>query len=644
MTANELLAQARLARERGDAGTAERLYSRVLEVERTLPALYGAGTLLLDLGRYPEALPLLKEAAGIAESVAVMTALSLCLAALGQWDAARSNADALLRVPASSSHEWLLAGQALVRLDMDTHAEAALRKAIARGDRSRICLYGLGFVLHRQGRWSEALQYYADALAIGGDDPGLLSNMAMCEQRLHRYGRASGLLERAVALSPEDLSILSRLVEVSAMRCAFDDERRYTAALDVALRSHRAHGRADPLVATYALISDEAGRRVFDMVADAAMAAKPPSPVGRVRAKGGGGRLRIGYLSSDFCGHAVGRLVAGYIGEHDRERVHVHAYSLRRSGDEVAAAIRKATETFRDLDGLSAATIADTIRGDGIDLLVDLNGYTYGARPEVMAARPARRQVSYLGLIHDHRAPWLDGVLLDEVLAPRQVRAAFMNEVINVPGTMFPPASGIGPGQGGGWTRADAGITEQCFLMCSFANAYKIDRQVLRSWVEIMRQVEDGVLMLYAEAEARVALDAAWVALGGPRERLLWVPRTSIGEYLARLRASDLMLDTFRYGGGATSVDAIMQGLPILTLEGVTPVSRMGASLNRFLGMDALVATDPADYVRRAVDVARSGKALRPRVEKAVDQSGFRQGRRIAAALENIASRWAVND
>ena len=310
----------------------------------------------------------------------------------------------------------------------------------------------------------------------------------------------------------------------------------------------------------------------------------------------------------------------------------------------MAAAIRTATETFRDLDGLSAATIADIIRGDGIDLLVDLNGYTYGGRPEVMAARPARRQMSYLGLIHDHRAPWLDGVLLDEVVVPPQVRGGFMNEVVNVPGTMFPPASGIGPNQDVGWSRADAGIPERSFLMCSFANAYKVDRQVLHSWVEIMRQVEDGVLMLYAEAEARVALEAAWVALGGPRERLLWVPRISTGEYLARLRASDLMLDTFRYGGGATSVDAIMQGLPILTLEGATPVSRMGASLNRFLGLSALVAKGPADYVRRAVDVARSGKALRPCVEKAVDQSGFRQGRRIAAALENIASRWAVND
>lgn len=611
---------------------------------RSQAALYHAGTLLMESGRHQEALPLLKEADGMAESVSVRTALCLCLAALGQWDAARSTADALLGIPASSHRDWLLAGQALVRLDMDTHAEAALRKAIACGDRSRLCLYGLGFVLHRQGRWSEALQYYGDALAQGADDPGLLSNMAMCEQRLHRYGRASELLERGIALSPGDVSILSRLVEISAMRCAFDEERRHAAALDEALRSQAPRGRADPLVATYAPISAEAGRRVFDMAASAAISARPPTPVGRARRIGGGDRLRIGYLSSDFCGHAVGRLFAGYVGEHDRERTHVHAYSLRRSGDEVAATIRARTETFRDLDGLSAAMIADTIRRDGIDLLVDLNGYTYGARPEVMAARPARRQVSYLGLIHDHRAPWLDGVLLDDVVAPPRVRDGFMNEVIGIPGTMFPPASGIGPDQDGGWSRADAGIAERSFLMCSFANAYKIDRQVLRAWVEILRQVEDGVLMLYAEAEARRALEAAWAALGGPRGRLLWVPRTSTGEYLARLRGSDLMLDTFRYGGGATSVDAIMQGLPILTLEGTTPVSRMGASLNRFLGMDELVATDPADYVRRAVDVARSGKAVRPRVEEAVDQSGFRQGRRIAAALEGIASRWAGND
>lgn len=645
MTPDDLLARAGHARARGEAGSAERLYLQALAMERSQAALYGLGSLLLGLGRNQEALPLLREAAAISGSVAVTTALLLCLAALGQWSAARSRADALLQTGSNSARDWLQAGQALVRLNMDAQAEVALGRAIDCGDRSRLAFYGLGFVLHRQGRWAEALPYYDNALAQGGDDPGLLSNMAMCEQRLHRHGRAFALLERAVRLAPDDVSILSRLVEVSAMRCAFDEERKYASLLDEALRRDAPRGRPDPLVAMYAPISPDAARRVFDMAAGDALSASPPAPADRTRrVRRQAGRLRIGYLSADFCGHAVGRLFAGYVGDHDRERVHVHGYSLRRSDDEVASAIRARIETIRDLDGLSAAAIADAVRSDGLDLLVDLNGYTYGARPEVLAARPAPRQVSYLGLIHDHRAPWLDGVVLDDVIAPAETRAGFMNDVIALPGTMFPPACEAVPEpetQQEPWSRGSAGIPEASFLMCSFANAYKIDRQVLRCWAQIIQRVDGAVLMLYADAEAAPALEADWASQGGPRERLVCVPRTSAQEYMARLRASDLMLDTFRYGGGATSVDAIMQGLPILTMEGEAPVARMGTSLNRFLGMDALVAAGPADYVERAVAAAREGKALRVRVEEAVERSGFRQGRRIAEALEKLAARWA---
>ena len=640
MMVQDVLARAGRAMAGGDVASAERLYRQALAEDRSQAALYGLGTLFLETGRNSEALPLLREAADISASLPTAAALLSCLAALGEWDAVRVTADALLRMPSRSSAEWLLAGQVLVRLEMFTHAEAALKSAIACGERSRLGLYGLGFVLHRQGQWSEALQYYGMALELGGDDPGLLSNMAMCEQRLHRYGRAAALLQRANRRAPADLSILSRLVEVSAMRCAFDDERRYTVLLDEALRGAAARGLPDPLVATWASLSAEGRRRVFDLASQGARSAGPQGSKGEHRARRRDGRLRIGYLSSDFCGHAVGRLFAGYVGDHDRERVHVHAYSLRRAEDAVAKSIVGRTETFRDLEGQSAQRIADVIRGDGIDLLVDLNGYTFGGRPEVLAARPAPRQVGYLGLIDDHRAPWLDGIVLDQVVAPAPMRQAFMNKVIDLPGTMFPPALDLPPDDGS-WSRGEAGIADDAFLMCSFANAYKIDRQVLQSWAAILRQVENGVLLLYADGEAAAALQEAWAGLGGPRERLVVFPRSSSGEYLARLRACDLMLDTFRYGGGATSVDAIMQGLPILTLAGGAPVARMGASLNRFLGLDGLLAADPGDYVARAVAAAGSARALRARVAKAVEQSGFLGGRRIAAALEQLAFNWS---
>lgn len=638
MKPHDLLEEAERAQAIGEISRAEKLCRQAVALERSQEALFQLGILLLRSRRAAEALPLLQEAAGMSESLAIGAALVSCLGEVGQWEAAQSRADRLLRSRSSSAQEWLLAGQALVQVGMDAHAETALRKAIDHGGRSYLGLYGLGFVLHRQGRWTEALQAYKGALAQNGDDPGLWSNMAMCEQRLRRYGPASMLLKRAAELAPGDVSILSRLVEVSAMRCAFDDEQRYASQLDRVMSGGTFRGRCDPHVATYAPVSNTVFAHALDMAAGAALSAAEKIPARKHTARTSASRLRIGYLSSDFCDHAVGRLFAGFVGEHDQRHVHVHAYSVRAADDLVASTIRMRTETFRNLEGASAAMISDIIRDDGIDVLVDLNGYTSGGKPDVMASRPARVQFGYLGLVHDHRAPWLDGVILDRTVASRDMRRQFRNDVVDMPGTMFPPAYHDQSELEATWSRKELSIDEDAFLMCSFANAYKIDRQVVQSWAEISRRIPNSMLLLYADTEAATALEEAWVHYGGDRGRLVCVPRMPRTEYLARLRACDLMLDTFRYGGGSTAVDAIMQGLPILTLEGSSPVARMGASLNRFLGTDALIAAHPGDYVARAVAAAGSAAGLRSELGDAVVRSGFKDGRRVAAGLEMIAS------
>jgi len=637
VTHDELLGRAERARDGGDLVQAERLYRHALAKTRSQSVLYGLGTLLHAMGRAPEAQVLLQESAGIGDSVAVTTALLLCLADLGDWQEARAAAGMLVRLRCGSTDEWMFAGRALVRLKMYGLAAAAIEKALLQGGPAYLPLYGLGYALHMQGAWHSALEAYRRALALSpGEDVGLLTNMATCEQRLHHYASAAETLARALRAEPTSLLTLSKLVEVSAMRCAFDDERRYAEQLASRSGSLTVDSAIAPFLTLFAPLPEGVRRQVLDLAAARAGSGAGTPLKAKRSAAGPERRLRIGYVSSDICDHAVGRLFAGYVGAHDRKRVHVHAYSLRHSGDAVARRVAGEVETLRDLDGVSTVEIAETIRADGIDVLIDLNGFTHGGRPELMASRPAAVQISYLGFIHDHRAPWLDHVVMDRAVAPAGQRSAYLNSVIDIPGTMFPPASSDGC-EAAAWSRVEIGIEKDAFLMCVSANAYKIDRRVLRCWVEIAKRVKNGIVMLYADRDAAASLEKEWRALGGARSNLVVVPRASRQAYLAQLRGCDLMLDTFRYGGGASSVDAIMQGLPLLTLPGHDPVSRMGASLNAFIGMDSLIARDDVDYVLRAAALAEHREAVRAEVISAVSNSGFLDGTRIAVALERSA-------
>lgn len=601
---------------------------------RSYTTLYPLAGFLIETHRPADALPLLQELAS-AGAVDVTVALVTCLARLERWDDARGQADALKQSQESRSDVWLSAGRSLVGLAMYPEAEFALKRAVACGDASYLCMYGLGYVVHRQTRWQEALDYYVRASRLK-QDPGLLSNIAMCQRRLQRYREAGKTLARVLDLLPDDISTLSQLVEVSAMGCAFDEEALYAARLDTALLGKASVGTVEPHVATYAPLSDEARGRALAMASQRFVAARSNSGVPGEARRRKDGRVRIGYLSSDFCNHAVGRLFAGYVGDHDRRHVHVHAYSLRQSNDLVARAIRARTETVRELCGYSAEAVEDAIRSDGIDLLIDLNGFTDGAMPEVLASRPAPRQLSYLGFIHDHQAPWIDGIVMDSHVAPLPLRSEMKNRILDVPGTMFPPAYHHASELDGCWSREDVGVGSREFLMCSFANAYKIDRRVLRSWVSITRNISRSVLLLYAGDEAGSALEEAWVSMGGARSQLRIVDRMSTPAFIARLRACDLMLDTFRYSGGATSVEAVMQGLPVLTLGGGSPVSRLSASLNHFVGMDELVASSECDYVCRAIRFAEAGGTMKSRFSTAVGRARFADGRRIASAIEQF--------
>jgi predicted O-linked N-acetylglucosamine transferase (SPINDLY family) len=289
----------------------------------------------------------------------------------------------------------------------------------------------------------------------------------------------------------------------------------------------------------------------------------------------------------------------------------VFAYSFGPDdGSSYRRRIAAECEHFCDVAGLAVNDLARRIHADGIQVLIDLMGYTGVHRIGALALRPAPLQVSYLGMLGTTGADFIDYLITDPVATPPALAEFFTEKFVTLPHSYLvtDPRPEVGRRLG----RAGYGLPEEAFVFCSFNNAYKIEPEGFGVWMNILTQVPGGVLWLYAPGpavEANLRREAA--ARGVNPERLRFAPLVPRAEHLARHEAADLFLDTWRYNAAATASLALGMGLPVLTCPGQTLASRVGASLLTAVGLPELIAPDLEAYERLAVRLARQPDALR---------------------------------
>lgn len=333
-----------------------------------------------------------------------------------------------------------------------------------------------------------------------------------------------------------------------------------------------------------------------------------------------GRRLRIGFLSPDFRAHPVGDSHWRQFALHDRSRFEVVAYSLFDAGPSQALErIRAACDEFVDLSRLLSEAAAQRIAAEGIDILVDLSGYTQHTRPEILAARPAPLQLQHMGTPGSSGARFIDYRLTDRLVSPPEHEGEWPEKFAWLPHTLWlaDDTQVIGPTP----TRSDCGLPDDGFVFCCFNTHQKLEPESFTCWMRLLAGVTGSVLWLAEGSEAsRRNLCAAAFSQGIEPTRLVFAPRMALPEHTARHACADLFLDTFVYNAGVTALIALWSGLPVLTRLGQAMASRMGASAVLAFGFPELVAADTADYEARALHLATHPEevaALRTRVAAA---------------------------
>lgn len=322
-------------------------------------------------------------------------------------------------------------------------------------------------------------------------------------------------------------------------------------------------------------------------------------------------KIRVAYLSSDFCHHAVGYLMSDVFEHHDRTRFEVTVFNIgERTNDPIEVKIRGKVDAWVDLRGVPDKTAASLVLDRGIDILIDMNGHTNHQRTGLLALKPAPIIANWLGYPGTMGSDHHTYIIADEFLVPRELEPYFSETVVRLP--CYQANHKLYQVPGVNLSRTDLGLPATGVVFCCFNGPVKITEAMFSRWMRILQAVPGSVLWLRGSADEPFAprLREEAARRGVAPERLVFLSFRSNTEYLGCHRYADLFLDTFPYGAHTTGSDALRMGVPVITMVGRGFASRVCGSLSRAAGFPDLTVQSPEEYVRLAIELGNDPAKL----------------------------------
>jgi predicted O-linked N-acetylglucosamine transferase (SPINDLY family) len=476
-----------------------------------------------------------------------------------------------------------------------------------------------GNALFKLDRLDDARQAHEKALEIDSQYGEAWSNLGNTFVELKLGDEAFECYQKAFALKPFHPYLMGQFLAAKLTTCDWDSVDSFTVDMMHGVEQQRAVCIPFALLQTPAAL-DLQKRCAQIYVADRYSQMQKPSF--SFPKKGPGKKIRIGYFSSDFKNHPVGILMENLIRLHDRSAFEVFGFFLSaRCADAVETRLNGLFDQTVDLFGLADPEAQRLVLEKQIDIAIDLNGHTSGARTALFAMRLAPVQVNYLGYAGTSGANFYDCLVADQVVIPSQDQAHYTEKIAYLPHCFFPVDTSIRPEQFGALpSKVSQGLPETGFIFTCFNNIYKLNPAIFSIWMDLLKQVPGSVLWLSKPSEKAIRnLQKEAEARGIDSARLVFAIRVPERvDHLSRLRLADLFLDTPNYNAHATAADALWTGVPVLTIQGNTFAARVAASQLTALELPDLITHSTKEYQAKALELARYPerlKVLKERIE-----------------------------
>jgi predicted O-linked N-acetylglucosamine transferase (SPINDLY family) len=648
-TIAEALALAVRQHRAGNFALAEQLYRQILEAEpANAEARHLLGVLAYQGGKHEIALDCIRQALALNPDSAMFHAnLGLVYAALGQRDDAIACYQRAIQLQPDYPNAHNLLGAALKEQGRLDEAVASYRRALELRPDLVEAHVNLAVALQDQGRLTEAVAGYHEALRRWSDCAEAHVNLAAALDRLGRMDEALASGREAIRLRPalpeahlnlgnalRDTGLVDEAVAAYRRAC----ELRPASSVFHSNLVYALHFQAD---ADPEVLAEEHRRW------DERHARPLQRPVRHDNSPGPDRRLRIGYVSPDFRRHPVGRFLLPLLEAHDRREVEVVCYAAVAAPDELTPRFRDLADCWRDVAGLSDEKLAERVRADGIDILVDLVAHMVNSRLLAFARKPAPVQVTYLAYCSTTGLRAMDYRLTDPFLdPPGRPLPWYSEESVWLPETYwcYRPVRELAP-PGPPPALAAGHVTFGCLN-----NFCKVTPPTLAAWRELLGAVPGSRLVLHAHPGAHRDRVRAFFAEGGVEPaRVEFVGRAAHADYFRYYERIDIGLDPFPYAGGTTTCDALWMGVPVVSLVGRTAVARAGLSILSNAGLPELAAHTREEYLGIAAGLAadlprlaalRAG--LRARLESSPLTDAPRFARGVEGAFRAMWRRWCA--
>ena len=492
-------------------------------------------------------------------------------------------------------------------LELKKYPEAIekYKKALDLNKNYTAAIYNLGNTYKAISEYKIALEYYSKAII---SNPKFFDAYYDYAELLERTGRTEDALKyysKLLKLSPEYPYLLGSIVRSKLSICEWKSLNEKIEKIKNNLFNKKTINAFDILLITDSL--EHQTKAVEQYSED-----KFPSTRNVIDLKQeNNNKIKIGYYSSDFSNHPLGYSIVQLFEFHNKEKFEVYAFYFGEKNDEITKKISKECKNFIDVYNISDFELINLSKKIGIDIAINLNGFTSNSRTKIFSSRISPIQINALGYPSTMMASYMDYIIADQVVIPEKNQKFFKEKIIYLP-FFYHISNDKKKISNKNYTYKDFNLPSDKFIFCCFNNILKINPNIFSLWMQILKKNENSVLWLKSNKTnviKNLKLEADKSKISS--DRIIFANKLESSEdYLASYKLADLFLDTFPYNAHVTGCDALYSGLPILTLCGESFASRVGASLLNTLNMNELIAYSETEYVNKAYNLSINKKKI----------------------------------
>jgi len=574
------------------------------------------GVALQELGKFHDAICSYNKAIELRPEYAeAYYNLGIALKKLKQLDAAIANYDKAILLKSNYAEAYSNRGVALQGIQQLEAAIVSFDKAIALRPNYAEAYSNRGGTLLELKELDAAVESCNKAIALRPDYAVAYCNRGIALQELNQLEAAVASYDKAITLNPNYEFLLGIRQHAKMLMCDWQSFSQNILDLD---RKIQLNEKASPC---FPILSLPLSLQVQQKATEIWSKHKFPSnaSLGPIQNSSRKSKMRIAYFSADFKDHPVSILAVGLFENHDKSKFELIAFSFSADKqDNMRSRVAKAFDKFIDVRAMRDKEVAALSRSLGVDIAIDLGGYTGDCRVGIFSYRAAPIQLSYIGYLGTMGANYYDYLIADKTLIPVEFQAFYSEKIVHLPSYQVNDNKQEIPKVA--LSRQELNLPISGFVFCCFNANYKITPSTFDGWMRILKSVPDSVLLLYSgnqSAADNLRMEAE--KRGVSSKRLIFGGKINRSQYLARYRSADLFLDTLPYNAGATASDALWSGLPVLTCMGETFASRYAASLLFAMGMPELVTNTQAEYESLAIELAKNSsklKAIKDKLER----------------------------